>query len=138
VRNEINGLRPRPDEQDIFRITRSDGLSGAPSMPRPFPIGEWVITGIKSHPDPTDKYLYPFFIATDAHQRLEVWELDKRGFYKSPSGIYCEDYAYGLHFSSSEWTQGCIRIATEADLLYLVDIIRPHLSHESIQFIAEE
>jgi hypothetical protein len=136
VRNEINGLRPKAGAPDIFRITRSDGTAGVPSMPRPFPSGTWKITAIKPHPDKTDSYLYPFFIATDAHQRLETWRLDDAGYYKAPTGIPIDDYAYGLHFSSSDWTQGCIRIEIEDDLRYLVDLIRPRLGREFIHFIA--
>jgi len=137
VRNEINRLRPKAGAADIFRITCSDGSAGVPSMPRPFPLGEWKITAIKPHPNPVDSYLYPFYIATDAHQRLEVWSLDAKGYYKARAGIYVDDYAYGLHFSSSDWTQGCIRIAQESDLRYLVDLIRPRLGREIIHFSAQ-
>jgi hypothetical protein len=115
VRNELNGYRPRKGEADLFRTTPG----GFPSMPRPFPAGEWKITGINPH-GKSEPYLYPFFIATDAHQALDVWELDARGFYKGPTGERVDDFAYGLHFSSSDWTQGCLRIGTEEDLRWLV------------------
>jgi len=118
VRNEQNGLRPRKGEADLFRTTPE----GLPSMPRRFPVGEWKITGINPHPDPKEDhgYLYPFYIATDAHQALDVWELDARSFYKAPTGEHVDDGAYGLHFSSSDLTQGCLRIGTEEDLRWLV------------------
>lgn len=124
VRNELNGYRPNPDKEragdaDLFRITRADGMLGPPSMPRPFPAGEWKITGINPHPA-SEPYLYPFYIATDAHQSLDVWALGENGFYLKPTGEKQEDYAYGLHFSSSDWTQGCLRIGTEEDLRWLV------------------
>ncbi len=121
VRNELNELRPRRGEADLFCITRADGSKGPPSMPRSFPIGNWTITGLIPHPDREhDGYLYPCYIATDAHQVLDVWELDARGFYRGKSGVQEEDYFYGLHFSTSDWTQGCIRIKDESDLRWLI------------------
>jgi hypothetical protein len=130
TRNDLNGLRPRRESgrvlaPDLFLITREDGSHGPASMPRLFPVGEWTITGITPHPDKVrDGYLYPFYIATDAHQPLEIWELDERGFYDRPTGSHMEDYFYGLHFSSCDWTQGCLRIAWEEDLRWLARAVK--------------
>jgi hypothetical protein len=138
VRNELNGLRPKPGRPDVFRATLSDGSDGPPAMPRPFPAGEWSIIGIKPHPDRlNDPYLWPFYIGTDAHQNLEIWSLRGDGFYDSQTGEYVDDYAYGLHFSSSDVTTGCIRIATEADLRYLVDLLRPRIGQEELRIAVE-
>ena len=126
VRNELNGYRPNKEKNaagnsDVFYITRSDGSRGSPSMPRPFPAGKWKITGINEHPDKiNDGYLYPFYIATDAFQPLDVWELDNRGFYLQNTNKKENDYAYGIHFSTSDWTQGCLRVETENDIRWLV------------------
>lgn len=125
VRNEVNGFRPSFEktskgDQDVFFMYREDGSKGPPSMPRPFPVGKWKITDIREKPDPVaDKYFYPVYIATDAHQSLDIWELDGRGFYLRNTNVKEEDYAYGLHFSVSEWTQGCMRIGTESDARWL-------------------
>jgi hypothetical protein len=128
VRNDLNGYRPIKGRQDVFRTTNIDGSPGVPSMPRVFPNGDWRIFGINPHPDRVqDKYLYPFYIATDANQPLDEWELDGQGFYLRKTPFRVNDYAYGLHFSCGEWTQGCIRIANIEDLLFLVSIIRPEL-----------
>jgi len=124
VRNELNGLRPRANEPDLFRTT-PDSI---PSMPRSFPVGDWKITKIIPHPNKIgDGYLYPFFIATDAFQMLDEWSLDNRGFYSRSTGKKIKDIAYGIHFSISDWTQGCIRVRDESDLRWLIDLIRPEL-----------
>jgi hypothetical protein len=120
VRNELNGLRPRnplhPGTTDVYLAT-----GDIPAMPRIFPIGEWTITGFKEHPDPTEDhgYLYPVFIATDAFNQVPEYELDKNGFYLRPTGGVIIDRDLGLHFSTSDYTDGCLRIATEAEERWL-------------------
>lgn len=126
VRNELNGLRPRTGKPDVFYTTTIGGNKGVPSMPRAFPVGKWKILGIIPHPDrANDGYLWPFYIATDAWQMLDEWELDSNGVYERKTGKRVPDYAYGLHFSSSDWTQGCIRIGSESDLRWLVEQVKP-------------
>lgn len=126
VRNELNGLRPRAGKPDVFYTTTIGGNKGVPSMPRAFPVGKWKILGIIPHPDrANDGYLWPFYIATDAWQMLDEWELDSNGVYERKTGKRVPDYAYGLHFSSSDWTQGCIRIGSESDLRWLVEQVKP-------------
>jgi hypothetical protein len=122
VRNEINGLRPKPGKPDIYKSIPSN----LPSMPRDFPVGRWKINKIIPH-DASDFYLYPFFIATNAHQMLDRWDVDANGFYTKPSGDKIDDWAYGLHFSSSDWTQGCIRIKDIGDLYFLVALVKDEL-----------
>jgi hypothetical protein len=124
VRNEVNGLRPRKDIAPVDEVvysTNADGSRGRPVMPREFPVGEWRITEFREHPDPTEQhgYLYPVFIRTDAHQLLHVWELDSQGQYARETDEMVDDWRYGLHFSTSAWTRGCIRVATEQEVLQL-------------------
>lgn len=121
VRNELNGLRPREGRTDVCYSFNADGSQGVPIMPRPFPVGEWKITGFKPHPDKRENfgYLYPVFIATDAVGTVPEWELDDKGFYLRATGRMVEDYFNGLHFSTSYYTQSCLRIATEADVRWL-------------------
>lgn len=120
VRNELNKLRPRRDIPDIVWSFGPNGEKEHPVMPRPFPAGVWKITGFKEHPDAiNDSYLYPVFIATDAYAILDIWELDKDGRYLRNTGEKCKDYLYGMHFSSSETTTGCLRIGYIADVRWL-------------------
>jgi hypothetical protein len=121
VRNELNGLRPyNPLPSGITDVYRATG--NIPAMPRIYPSGGWKILGIKAHLDPTEDngYLYPFFIETDAINQVPEWELDENLCYLRPTGRMIEDKDNGLHFSSCEYTDGCLRIATEADLRWLV------------------
>ena len=124
VRNECNGLRPRvplwTGKTDVYYAT-----GGAPAMPREFPKGHWHITGFKEHPDPTEDhgYLYPIFIRTDAVSKVPEWSLDARGRYAEPTGRWLDDRDLGLHFSSCDWTQGCVRIAKEEDARWLWQVL---------------
>jgi hypothetical protein len=135
VRNELNGLRPnkKKTDGDVF-FTYPGSVA---SMPRPFPSGTWRITGIVPHKDKAkDPYLYPYFIATNAFQMLDEWELDDSGGYVKKTGKRIKDTAYGLHFSTSYWTQGCIRIADEKDLLFMVSRIKEEIEFKrSISFM---
>jgi hypothetical protein len=94
-------------------------------MPRSFPVGNWQVTGFKEHPDPTENhgYLYPVFIATDAVNLVPEWELDGSGHYFRETGRMVEDWDNGLHFSTSDWTDGCLRIEFEAGVRYLWQIL---------------
>jgi hypothetical protein len=120
VRNELNGLRPYvPLHEDKTDVVRSFPAN-VPIMPRPFPVGNWQITGFRIHPNvATDGYLYPVFIATDAINECPEWELDSNGRYLRPTGRVVHDGANGLHFSTSDWTQGCLRVAKESDIRWL-------------------
>jgi hypothetical protein len=121
VRNELNGLRPRSGEHDVCISINADGSPGVPIMPRPFALGTGTITGFKEHPDPNENhgYLYPVFIRTDRVADVPEWELDENGFYLRPTGRMVKDYFNGIHFSTSDYTQGCLRLAKEADARWL-------------------
>jgi len=127
VRNELNGRRPAKGSRDVCRTILKNGNEGPPTMPRPFPLGTWKVTGFIQHESlgtdgkPKEPYLYPWFIATDANEELDEWALDENGFYSGKTGEKVESWAYGLHFSSSSTTLGCIRIGSEADLRWLRD-----------------
>lgn len=114
VRNEVNGWRKK--DQIVKSIP-----ANRPIMPRQFPKGTWAI----SMPLPRDTpYLAPYFIPTDAWQFLPVWSLDGQGHYDKPTDTMTKDSGYGLHYSESNSTQGCIKIMTMTDLLWLVTRIK--------------
>lgn len=120
VRNELNGLRPKKDIPDLVYSMDKDGAKKYPVMPRSFPVGVWKITGFNEHPDQVnDGYLYPVFISTNAYAMLDIWSLDEMGHYLKNTGEKCRDYFYGLHYSTSDWTQGCLRIGYQADVCWL-------------------
>jgi len=130
VRNEINGLRPKKGIPDLVYSLGKDGRKEYPVMPRPFPVGVWKIMGFNDHSElldngkPRDGYLFPVFINTNAYALLDIWELDENGFYLKNTHEKTQDYFYGLHYSTSDWTQGCLRIASETDVRWLWDNCR--------------
>ena len=73
--------------------------------------------------DPGDKYLWPWYIPTNAHQLVAVWELRNGGYYRATS-VQVQDYGYGLHFSKSSTTLGCIRLQKEDDIRALADMVQ--------------
>jgi hypothetical protein len=116
VRNELNG--ERGGEDIVYSMPDHE-----PYMPRPFPTGSWNI----GKPEPrVNKYLAPYFIPTDARQVLPVWSI-LDGAYDAPTKQTVSDWGYGLHYSESMTTLGCIRIHSREDLLWLVD----KLTHET-------
>jgi hypothetical protein len=116
VRNEINGRRHA--DQVVYTIPGKQ-----PYQPRQFPKGIWKIGRPESR---TDKYLAPFFIPTDAWREVTVYDverIDNIDRYKNPTLRKEIDRAYGLHYSTSQTTLGCIKIEKESDLLWLVEQI---------------
>jgi len=131
VRNELNGWRRKHDPKEVIRAMAHDPYHKPPVMPRPFPAGEWNVYAPRERRDP---YLAPYFIPTDAEQTLTVWALDKKGGYDHATDETVLDVGYGLHFSTSTSTVGCIRIFEQADLLWLVESIKACLSRgESVR-----
>jgi len=127
VRNELNGLR----KTDQVVRTIPDRL---PYYPRPFPVGEWEVYD-PIEKDINDDYLYPFFIPTNAWQMVDIWSTNNGGYYEK-TGRQAKDSGYGLHYSESNTTLGCIKIVNKADLLYMVEEIRLALSlGEKVKFI---
>jgi len=129
VRNELNGLRT---SSEVVYSTTQSGANGKPYYPRQFPAGQWYITDVVAHDKkkadgtPAEPYLYPFFLATNAHQTVPVYKLEivnDRQKIGAPDGT-SEDWGYGLHHSTSSTTLGCIKIVKEEDLTWLVGQIK--------------
>jgi len=78
-------------------------------QPQVFPAGNWHVLRIEPSEDP---YTAPFFIATDAHQLVKCLD-----------GSLVEDWGYGIHFSTSPTTWGCLRVTLEMDLRWLASMI---------------
>jgi hypothetical protein len=82
-------------------------------------------------------YLAPYFIPTSAHQTIEEWSI-KESMYYEPTGRKLEDYGYGLHYSTSATTLGCVRFGNKADLLLVVNkIVEAFENKEQIIIVAE-
>jgi hypothetical protein len=110
VRNELNGRRRLHDPDEVKHIVTADGRWGDAYMPRPFPVGQWEVVGIEETSSPE---FAPIKIKTNAHQKVERWNLDGRGGYEKASGVFVEDYGYHLHWSEhSKTTLGCGRVGT--------------------------
>lgn len=127
VRNLENGHR-RNDEV-VFSI-RKDGSMGVPYSPQLFPVGLWKVGRPQVEIDP---YMRPFFIPTDAHQLVERWHIAERDkmVYVAGTGEMVDDWAYGLHNSTSPTTLGCIRVTLFYELRRLVDDINKALDDGS-------
>jgi hypothetical protein len=109
VRNETNGRRHA--DQIVYSMPDNQ-----PYQPRQFPRGRWKV-GMPV--ERTDPYLAPWFIPTDAWQELPIWAL-KDGKYAYPTAETVQDVGYGLHYSTSSTTLGCIKIKNLEDLQWLV------------------
>lgn len=91
-----------------------ENANGAPFpgfyQPQEFPSGKWIVTRVEGNDDP---YTAPFFIATNAHQPVTCLD-----------GSVVEDYGYGIHYSTSPTTWGCLKLATESDARWLASLVR--------------
>lgn len=117
VRSIKNGRRAITEKP--VRTENRDGSDGVPYDPLPFPRGCWKVTAIIPKTDP---YMAPFFIATDATQRVYEWT-EVQGHYGVLSGRMVADYGYGLHCSTSSTTLGCGRIESLEGLMRLKEYI---------------
>jgi len=123
VRNELGKSNNFRALNEVVYSEALDGKKGPAYYPRTFPSGNWLIKNIIDHPDQIrDAYLYPFFIATNAHQLVQTREVVD-GKYAEIDGLV-EDYGYGIHHSTSRTTLGCIKVIEETDLRWLVDQIK--------------
>lgn len=125
VRNLENGRR---EKNEIVR-TIPDSV---PYSPQQFPVGVWEIGEIE---EKTDPYLAPFFINTDAWQWVLEWEI-KDGLYIKRTDKWVKDTEYGIHYSTSPTTLGCLKIIKEADLIWLVEKIRESKDNGETVYIA--
>lgn len=122
VRNEINKHRPTDGQPDVFYTQNKDGSRGKPSMPRSFPVGKWEIIGVQDTDEP---YLKPVKIMTNAHQMLDIWELDENGFYLRPTGQMVDDWGYRIHyFNGSGTSLGCAMVKQVFDINWIADKCR--------------
>jgi hypothetical protein len=129
VRNELNGRRKLHDAAEVVYAMGHDPYTRIPVMPRTFPTGHWRVYKPRAR---VDRYLAPFYIPTDAEQYLPVWALDDHLGYAYPDDGMVLDIGYGLHFSTSPTTVGCIRIHQERDLLWLAETINNLIDHQAI------
>jgi hypothetical protein len=99
---------------------------GLPYDPLPFPKGLWNITAIQWREDyKFDAWEYgPVKIRTDALQPVKVWGLDQDGNYLKETDREAIDRGYLLHYSESNTTLGCIRIANPGDAETITRIIQ--------------
>ena len=131
VRNELNRWRPRANTPDIcFSVPDQK-----PIMPRQFPKGTWQVGKPDARSTP---YLAPFFVPTNATQYLPIWKLDSRGYYVEPMKFTTLDKGYGFHYSTSNTTEGCIKILSHTDLLWLVTQIKNYQAmNDTIELVVE-
>jgi hypothetical protein len=140
VRNELNGWRPNPKkhplDEVVYGITHDNEQSSVPVMPRQIPNGIWNIIWIETR---INEYQRPFVIMTDAHQDLDIWELDSFGRYVRKTGKKFDDWMYGIHLSSSRTTQGCIRALNERYFFILADLVgEDHIKKEEMKIEVTE
>ena len=125
VRNELNGDRSLKNPQDVvYTMPMNAWEAGMPYMPRPFPKGEFLITGIEETDHP---YLQPYFIRTDCRPMVSVWTLDKDKTYGVKTDQMVLDTGYGIHFGRGIYTLGCIRISTVDDIQIVAELVKRDL-----------
>ena len=127
VRNLENGLR-RVD-QVVFGLN-GDGSQGKAVSPQVFPQGIWAV-GKPRAVDPAkdvQQYKQPYFIPTDAYQDLPAWSVhpdpEDGLHYEEKTAEVFRDWGYGLHFSKSATTLGCLKVESRDDLMWLVEEIK--------------
>ena len=115
VRNEINNERSEPDAKTFPLNAREERQY---YFPREFPGGIWNIE--KSVPK-NDDIFGKVYIPTTAYQSVSVYgPVSGAKPVKTKEGRFIptdtqQDTAYGLHFSESGTTQGCIKFDSQPD-----------------------
>lgn len=117
VRNDINGERELLKPSEVVYAMTGNRYDKKPYMPSKFPAGIWQVFAPQERTSP---YLAPYFIPTNAKQLVHVWALDDDGGYAEQTEERVMDHGYGLHYSVSPTTLGCIRICNKNDLMLLV------------------
>lgn len=115
VSNNVR-IRNRENPEDV--VFTIPGKS--PYMPSGFPPGIWTVSKPISKSNP---YLAPYFIPTNAWQMVTEWTLEPDGSYGEPTARKVRDEGYGIHFSTSSTTLGCLKIINKSDLLTLAKMI---------------
>lgn len=103
-----------------------------PYMPTGFPSGKWRVGKPESRTNP---YLAPFFIPTNAWQMVNEWTLEPDGSYGSPTARKVRDEGYGIHFSTSSTTLGCLKVVNKGDLIDLVRRINESKSEVTLEVV---
>lgn len=111
-----------------------DGSKGRPYQPMQFPKGTWPVLAVEPTTAPL---LAPVFIKTGAHQTVHTWTIDERGKYVHENPDTVEDWGYLLHHDAIyQQTDGCIRLDSPEDALWLAGEIKPLLDRgESVQIM---
>ena len=117
--------RALADPDEVVYAMDGDRYNPKPYMPRQFPRGVWNVKRPYEvdREDPEYKYKGPWFIPTDASVMVQVWDVDEDGGYKAPTGTWVRDWGYGLHFSESRTTLGCINILRLQQLMQMKVLI---------------
>jgi hypothetical protein len=131
-RQKLNAFGKEIDVSDFVRTNKDGSITrteqGIPCKPLPFPAG----TGRIFDPLPRDKatrpHLAPWFVPTDFTQMVPEWLLTPGGKYWKPSGRMVFSTAYGIHYSTLDFTWGCIRVIREDELVWFVEKIQAELA----------
>lgn len=115
VSNSVR-IRNRENPEEVV-FTIPDRI---PYMPERFPAGVWHVGKPLPRSNP---YLAPYYIPTDAWQLVSEWTLEPDGSYGKPTGKKAYDSGYGIHFSTSPTTLGCLKVVNRSDLLRLAKLI---------------
>jgi len=124
VRTMANGKRKK--NQVEYSIPDHE-----PYDPAEIPLGTWEVFCPEAR---QSEYLAPYFIPTSAAQELKIWEI-KNGEYVKPTDHLTVDSGYGIHYSTSDTTLGCIRIEKKADLLWLVNQVSAEIRAKKQVFL---
>ena len=132
VSNRVRSLRD--GTRRSYEVIRSipDNL---PYDPLPFPKGLWNITGVEWQKERGfDPRTYgPVKIRTDAWQWVNAWRLDMEGDYLQETEERVKDICYWLHYSVSQTTLGCIRLASPEDAVVIAGSIVRVLGGEPVE-----
>jgi hypothetical protein len=133
IRNLENGLRGMTEV--VFTEPANRAEDAKPFSPQLFPVGKWSVGRPVAKKDAP--YLEPFFIPTNAVRTVPTWTVNA-GHYIEQKGEQL-DSGYGLHYSTSTSTLGCIRISLRTDLIDLVNAIRAALDRgEAVSLTVED
>ena len=102
VRNDMQGWRK---DKVVHAITEDNKATDIPVRPMPFPIGHWNVIDMVKRTQPDRA---PIMIVTNAHQLLDIWELDDEGNYLRKTGKQIMDWQYNIHCSCFTTSLGCL------------------------------
>lgn len=131
-RGKLDAFGREIDVSDYVRVNRDGSITrtehGIPCKPLPFPAGLGKIYDPLPRDRATKPHLAPWFIPTDFTQMVPEWLLTKDGKYDRPSGRMVFSTAYGIHYSTLDFTWGCIRVIHEDELVWFVEKIQAELA----------